>query len=225
MTRGVPGAARALHHPRALPETSVSFPTIRLRLVTTILTLSLAVSACGKGKAPVPQPGASQGTPPDLRGSIVMVLPFQSAAGVVGDVDAELAFALRDRGPGVTWVLPPRIQQALDRSPGLNARIHGLPVAAFAAAEVQRVGDPLYGDLRRLASLVDAEVALLPLRAWVNPGEGGSRIRISAALVHVRTGRVHWFGVVEGEPREPEDPGALASAVDALTRKLIWYGP
>ncbi len=187
------------------------------------LVLAASASACGRGRAPVPEPGASQGTPPDLRGSIVMVLPFQGATGVTGDVDAELAFALRDRGPEVDWVLPPRLQQALDRSPGLNVRIHGLQVGAFSAAEVQRVGDPLFGDLLRLGALVDAQTALLPVRAWVVPGEGGNRVRISAALVQVRTGRVLWFGLVEGAPSEGEDPGALASAVDALTQKLLWY--
>lgn len=200
-------------------------PALRRLPLVTALVLVLAVSACGKKKAPVPEPGASQGTPPDLRGSVVMVLPFQSATGVAGDVDAELAFGLRDRGPSVSWVLPPRLQQAMDRSPGLNARMHGLPVEAFSSAEVQRVGDPLYGDLRRLASLVNADVALLPLRAWIAPGEGGSRVRVSAAVIQVRTGRVFWFGVVEGAPTEPADPGAIASAVEALTRKLLWYGP
>ncbi|MHB1194959.1 MAG: hypothetical protein ACYC6F_18205 [Longimicrobiales bacterium] len=198
-------------------------PAFCPRHLTKILALALAVSACGRGRAPVPEPGASQGTPPDLRGSTVMVLPFQGATGVTGDVDAELAFALRDRGPGVDWVLPTRLQQALDRSPGLNVRIHGLQVGVFSAAEVQRVGDPLFGDLLRLGSLVDAQTALLPVRAWVAPEEGGSRVRISAALVQVRTGRVLWFGLVEGALAEGEDPAALASAVDALTQKLLWY--
>jgi len=153
-----------------------------------------------------------------------MVLPFQGAMGVTGDVDAELAFGLRDRAPGVDWVLPPRLQQALDRSPGLNVRIHSLEVGVFSAAEVQRVGDRLFGDLLRLGALVDAQRALLPVRAWVADGEGGIRVRISAALVQVRTGRVLWFGMVEGGLAEANDPGALASAVDALTQKLIWYG-
>lgn len=189
-----------------------------------LLVCALALSACGKGKAPVPQPGSSQGTPPDLRGSIVMVLPFQSAMGITGDPDAELAFALADRGPGVTWVLPPRLQQALDRSPGLRVRLHGLQVGVFSAAEVERVGDPLYGELLRLASLVDAETALVPIRAWLDQGEAGTRVLGSAALIHVRTGRVLWFGIVEGAPSEPGDPTALASAVDALARTLLWYG-
>ena len=115
------------------------------------------------------------------------------------------------------------MQEALDRSPGLNARIRGLPVGMFSSAEVRRIGDPLYGDLRRLSSLVDAEVALLPVRAWARPDPEGARLRLTTALIHVRTGRVLWYGVVEGEPLDPATPVALASAVDALARTLLWY--
>jgi hypothetical protein len=152
-----------------------------------------------------------------------MVLPFQDAAGLSGDADSELAFGLESRGRGVTWILPPRLQEVMDRSPGLDTRIRGLPVGMFSSAEVRRVGDPLYGDLRRLAALVDAEVALLPVRAWVDTGAEGSRLRMSTALIHVRTGRVLWFGVVEGDVRDPATPAALASVVDVLARTLLWY--
>ncbi len=152
-----------------------------------------------------------------------MVLPFQQPGTVSGDVDAELAFGIRSRGEGVTWILPPRLQEAVDRSPGLRARVRGLSVGAFGGAEVERVGDPLYGDLLRLASLVDAEVALVPIRAWVQAGDPGPRVRLSAALIHVRTGRVLWYGIEEGGSFDPDDPRALASAAETLARKLLWY--
>lgn len=198
---------------------------MRLLPFAAVMAVALNLSGCAR-KAAVPEPGSPQGTPPDLRGSRVMVLPAQGVAGVAGDVDAELAFALRDRGAGVTWIFPPRLQEALDRSPGLGGRIHGLPVGVFGAGEVRRVGDPLYGDLRRVAALVDAEVALIPVRAWAWTDEaagGEVRVRVSAALVHVRTGRVPWFGVVEGEPGPAADPAGLASAAEALARALLWY--
>jgi hypothetical protein len=183
----------------------------------------VAVGACAHRAAP-PEPGTSQGTPPDLRGSRVMVLPLQDNRGVQGDVDAELAFGLNGRGTGVDWILPAKLQEAVDRAPGLNASLRGLPVGTFEAAEVRRVGDPLYGDLRRLSALVDGEVALIPVSAAPQPDSTGAfAVRLSTALVHVRSGRVLWFGVVEGDAGPPNDPRALASVVDRLARTLLWY--
>jgi hypothetical protein len=153
-----------------------------------------------------------------------MVLPVQDARGVGGDVDAELAFGLKDRGPGVEWIFPDKLQDALDRSPAISTSLHRLAVGTFEAAEVRRVGDPLYGDLRRLGALVDGEVAFIPVSATPQPDSTGAvAVRLSAALVHVRTGRVLWFGVVAGDTGPPEDPRALASAVDRLARTLLWY--
>ncbi|HKJ02757.1 MAG TPA: hypothetical protein VJ997_09890 [Longimicrobiales bacterium] len=153
----------------------------------------------------------------------MMVFPFQDARGVDGDADAEIAFGLRDRGPEVTWIFPTRLQEVLDRSPGMS-RIRGLPVGVFSTGEVRRVGDPLYGELRRLGALVDGEVALIPLVVAAQPADSlGVAVRVSAAVIHVRTGRVLWFGMVEGDHHETADPATLASAVDVLARTLLWY--
>ena len=152
-----------------------------------------------------------------------MVLPFQDVRSVVGDPDAELAFGLQDRGPEVTWILPERLQSVLDRSPGMS-RIRGLSVGVFSTGEVRRIGDPLYGDLRRLGAMVDGEVALIPLQASLQaPDSLGVAVRVSAAVIHVRTGRVLWFGMLEGDHHETSDLSTLASAVDALARTLLWF--
>ena len=152
----------------------------------------------------------------------VMVLPVQQVAGLEGNADAELAFGLEGRGAEVEWILPDRVQRMLDRSPGMDARTRGLPVAQFLQAEVRRVGDPLYGQLRRMAALVDADVVFLPVRAAAEPAVGGGAVvRLHTALIDVRTGRVVWFGVEEGNAHEAGDPRALASAVDVLARRLL----
>lgn len=203
----------------------MSRPLRTVATPATLLAVILAVGggACARHAAP-PEPGTSQGTPPDLRGIRVMVLPMQDNRGVRGDVDAELAFGLNERGRGVDWILPAKLQDAVDRAPGLNASLRGLPVGTFEAAEVRRVGDPLYGELRRLAALVDGEVALIPVSAAPRSDSTGAfTVRLATALVQVRTGRVLWFGVVEGDAGPPEDPRALASAVDELARTLLWY--
>jgi hypothetical protein len=153
-----------------------------------------------------------------------MVFPVQRTSGVSNDVDAEIAFGLRSRGAGIGWIFPPRLQEALDRSPNLDSRIHGLPVAIFGEAEVRRVGDPLYGDLRRLAELVNAQVAFIPLTAAaVREPSGGVAVELAATLIDVRSGQVLWFGVVKGDVRQAYGPGVLATAADKLARTVLWY--
>lgn len=186
---------------------------------------AVSLGGCVHRHAPPPEPGTSRGTPPDLRGVSVMVFPVQRSTGVPGDLDAEVAFGLHSWGPDVAWILPAELQDALDRSPSLGSRIRGLDITAFGVGEVRRIGDPLYGNLRRLASVVDGQVALIPLQASLvaDTAGAGTAVALSATLIDVRSGRVLWFGVVKGDARESADAGALASAADALARTLLRY--
>lgn len=188
--------------------------------------LLLVASACG-GPALPPAPGQSRGVAPDLRGSRVMILPVQQNLGVRGDLDAELAFALTDREQEVDWVLRAEVDEILDRSPGVQARTRGLPVSMFLQSQVDRIGDPLYGQLRRMAGLVDAQAILLPVQASFEPPPdvvgGAPRVRLQAALIEPRTGRVYWYGVEQGGEFTQDDPRAIASAVENLARALLWY--
>ena len=161
---------------------------------------------------------------PDLRGVRVLLLPVQQNLGVAGDPDAEFAYGLRERGQGVLWISAADVEERMARSPGTPARTRGLPVGVFLQAEVDRVGDPLYGELRRTAALVSAEVVVLPVQASLagTPGED-PRVRLWTALIDVRTGRVAWFSVLEGGAFPAGDPRGLASAVDEVARTLLWY--
>mgnify|MGYP001413963591 CR=1 FL=1 len=182
-----------------------------------------ALVACG-GRSPLPEPGSKRGVAPDLRGVRVLLLPVQQNLGVAGDPDAEFAYGLRERGQGVLWISAADVEERMARSPGTPARTRGLPVGVFLQAEVDRVGDPLYGELRRTAALVSAEVVVLPVQASLagTPGED-PRVRLWTALIDVRTGRVAWFSVLEGGAFPAGDPRGLASAVDEVARTLLWY--
>ena len=157
------------------------------------------------------------------RGARVMVFPVQDSQGVGPGTDAELAFALSQRGSEVDWVFADAMGRALQASPGMETRLDGLPVAIFLQVEVRRVGDPLYGYLRRIGALVDSEVALIPVLVRRHPGsaESPGTVEISTAVISVRTGQVLWFGSAEGEPGGVDDPRALASAADALAVRLL----
>ena len=191
---------------------------IRTRVSTLLLTV-LVLGGCARSTRPL-QPGEGRGNLPDLRGQRVLVLPVQLQAGVPQGLepDFELAHALRTLGTQTQWDFPPDLERALRRSPGVNAPMRDLPVGFFLVAEVDRIGDPLYGDIRRLAAFTGADVALLPVE--LRYGEEGA-FRLTAALISVRTGRVGWFGVVQGAPGGAEEPASLATVADALARAVL----
>ena len=72
-----------------------------------------------------------------------------------------------------------------------------------------------------------ADAILLPIAATYEANEAipdsGPRVRITATLIEPRTGRVMWFGIEEGGEFDNDDPRALASAVERLSRTLFWY--
>jgi hypothetical protein len=153
-----------------------------------------------------------------------MVLPIQQNMGVRGDPDAEITFGLQDRDVEVTWIMPAEIEERMSRSPGVRVATRGLPVGQFLTAEVRRVGDPLLGELRRLAALVHADTVLLPVQASLEAEPGADpTVHFWTAIIEARTGRVLWLEVLDGEVRPATDPRGLASAVDRLARSILWY--
>lgn len=190
------------------------------------LVLSLGLAGCAGGRTEAPAAGASRGGVPSLVGARVMVLPVQAQRGVEGNASAEIADALAARGEGVRWVMPTELRAMVARSPTLDVPVDALPVGDFLRAQVDRIGDPLYGQLRRLSALADGRLALIPIEVRHRPDapERPGAVEMVATLIDTSTGRVFWFGVVEGQPGGSADPRALASAADALARRLIPQG-
>ncbi|MBI4544978.1 MAG: hypothetical protein HY703_07285 [Gemmatimonadetes bacterium] len=233
------------------PSRRVAVSPCRRFLTTRALAAGLlaAAGACAS-KAP-PSAERPPPPPPDLAGMTVMVLPLQPgtwpgsvaaapprqpasgqpagrAAEGAGtgreqhDVDSEIAYWLGERGPRVRWVFPPRLERALARTPALGIQLHSLAVSSFYRAKVQRIGDPLFGDLRRLGALVDARYALLPVAGgYVAAVAGGSQVEIAAALIDTIGGDVLWFGVFRGVAGDLQDPALIPTAAQALARGLI----
>lgn len=198
-------------------------------VVAAALLPTLLLAACG-GREVVPAPGLTFGTPPALDGQEVMVVPIQSVRGVSARArpDAELAFALREREARVRWLFPDTLRRLVARNPAVDIALDRLPVASFLQARVERIGDPLYGHLRRLAGLSGAPLVLIPVRLRYRSEtvEVDDRVlepamELTAALVHIRTGRVLWFGILDGETGDRNDPRVLASAADALARAVV----
>lgn len=189
------------------------------------MLLAVVVGAGCAGTASAPTAGNFAGAIPDLRGRRVMVFPVQIRGDVPGDASPEIDFALRTRGAEVDWIFSDELEAAVARAPAVETTVRGLPVGLFLSGEVERVGDPLYGQLRRMGALTNSEVALIPVavRSGMDVAGGGSVVEVVATILNVRDGRVIWFGVVAGRPGSLTDFGTLASAAEELAETLLWY--
>jgi len=181
-------------------------------------------AACGSNEPP-PSPDQPQPAVPNLAGQDVMVLPAQpSPGGIPAGFDAALSAVLETEYPSVRWVLPVEIDRAVARSPTLGIRPHALPVSVLRSEEADRIGDPLYGDLRRLGAIVDARYAVIVHRVgYVAPADSvGASGRIEAAVAIIDTigGRILWRGLVAGERGGADDEVVLATAVRAIARMI-----
>jgi hypothetical protein len=195
----------------------------------------LVAAGCGKKPAPAPTPNQLPVAAPDLSGMAILMLPVQPGAvptseprapgtvklDGVNQLDPELSYWLRERAPRVRWVLPEAIDRALARNPAMNINPRALDVVAFRRAQVRRIGDPLFGDLRRLAAIFDTRYALVPVAAEFKPtSETEGKIEIALALIDTTFGDVTWFGVIAGDPGAPDSPGVVASAAQRVAGML-----
>ena len=194
-----------------------------LNTVGTVLAAVLAFG-CG-GTAEAPTAGSFEGFIPDLRGERVMVFPVQIRSGVPGDASLEIDFALRTKSADVDWIFSDELEAVLARAPAVESAVRGLPVGVFLRAEVRRIGDPLFGQLLRLGTLANSDIALIPVtvRAGAEGAGGASVVETVATILEVRSGRVIWFGVVAGRPGSVADFGSVASAAEVFAETLLWY--
>jgi hypothetical protein len=184
----------------------------------------LLLAGCSTRTAPPPEAGYERGGVPDLRGERVLVLPPQLVRGGHPDLERELVYALETLGPSVDWVGPEAIRRRAASTPSLGFDPSRLPVERFQAGELERLGDPLFGALYRLGAIEDASFALLTVetRERIDDEDGGDTVvEVAAALVHIRSGRVYWFGIVEGIPGAAGALPPTVSAVESLARRLL----
>jgi hypothetical protein len=192
------------------------------------------IAACGGSKATenAPPAPATNTPPPVLAGQTVMVFPVQRGYVPVADptqqhfaidaskLDAEIAYWLPQMG-NAKWILPATIQRSITRSPTLGVDMHNLSVAVFQRAQVKRIGDPLFGDLRKLAAVHDASIALIPVAAEnIGTTPAAARTQIATAVINALDGTVIWFGVIEGDDPDARGDASMAGAAQTFARKF-----
>lgn len=197
------------------------------------LVASLALSACSGHRAPpAPGPDTPGGPPPDLSSLTVMILPAQAPprgstvrAGLsepVPGLDSEIGFFLTQQAPRVRWITSDAVRKAAANARSIGVHPDALSVSQFASAKITRIGDPLWGDLRLLGTVVDARYALLPFAAGFAPDSTGTtgRVEIGVAIIDTGNGNVLWTGYVAGERGMQDAPAVVASAARALAKKI-----
>ena len=194
------------------------------------LTIALMLlAACGGPKAPPPVPTAASA--PALRGGTVMVFPSQTGSVPTSDatarhwpadraaVDAEIAYWIQQAPQRTKWMLPATIDRTLARSPGLAIDPRALAVGSFHRAQVKRIGDPLFGDLARLAAVLNETVAIIPVAAeYIGTDSASAVLQIATAVIDPTDGDVLWFGVIAGTETGAGSTPAIASAAQAFAR-------
>jgi hypothetical protein len=184
------------------------------RATTRILALVLTVAACGGSRDPAAQPPPA---PLDLAGARIMIVPAR--AGEPRALEAELVFWLTERSPGTEWVRPAEVEDAVASIPARFALDAPRRLIEERGDEI-RLADPLYGDLRRLGAVLEADLALVPLGTRIVTDSAGVTVELTAALASIRGGRVLWLHTVRSGPVESVGDG-VAGAVEALARTLI----
>ncbi len=162
----------------------------------------------------------------------------------LGDVDAEIAFALRQRGVDKQWILPPAIVRSVRRNPGFAVDPHDISADWLRPPlekPPERLPEPFASQVRSLVALQDgAQYLLYPVEVRfeaVDPDANGAASSAGAAggasaggdaarplgyavlriaLVDARRSRIVWMADVSSDPHPSFTPALAASVAEHL---------
>lgn len=115
-------------------------------------------------------------------------------------LDDEIADQLRKRGVNSNWTFARELSRSADRNGGLAGDPRQL-----AAQGIRRnpAGDtplpePLSSQIRTLAALTSARLAVLPIETRVDTRNGTRKTSVRLLLIDSRTARILWANDLEG---------------------------
>ncbi len=206
-----------------------SFPLIAVTLA------ALVLPARAQQEAPLPEGHAPLAV---MTGRKLIVLPAEYVlqgdslgwAAQIPDVteflasfDAELTFALTDRGLKGPWVMSDRLPKEYRRNEDYMADPHHLAADFLRYPGPPKVlpylPDPLAGQLRSILALNDkAEYVLFPIeiRFVRGPGGIGGQATLRAAVIDPRRLKTYWMADVYSDVEEKFTPALLTSLAEHL---------
>jgi hypothetical protein len=158
----------------------------------------------------------------------------------LGDLDAEIAFALKQRGIDKLWILPPAIVRSVRRNPGFAVDPHDLSADWLRPPlekPPEQLPEPFASQLRSLVALQEgAQYVLYPVEVRFEPigVEGrqsssgpteaaeGTGVRtqgravLRIALIDARRQKIVWMADVVSDPYPSFSPALAASVAEHL---------
>jgi hypothetical protein len=150
-------------------------------------------------------------------------IQIQDEKQYLADFDAELAFALADRGLKNVWVMYDKLPREYKRNPDYMADPYHLSAdfLRFPGPKkaIPYMPDPLASQLRSITAMNDkAEFVLFPIEIRFIPSESGKggRAALRAAVIDPRRLTTLWMADVYSDDEEKFTPALLTSLAEHL---------
>jgi hypothetical protein len=124
--------------------------------------------------------------------------------------DSLIGAYLTQRSPEVRWILPDELRRAAVRAPGVLPDPDRMGTALLRAANITRVPDPLWSQLRSLTGVVGDRYAAVPAALVFRPAapeanaaQKRGTAELAFVLLDVRRGLIGWRTVAKGEGEDP----------------------
>ncbi len=155
--------------------------------------------------------GDSTGTLPDLE-------PRRGA--LLQEANSALDTAVRLTGRGVTWMGLEEQRRAARRNPTLGIEPDQLATAYLVGSTVDRVPDPLWGQVRSLGAITGARFAVVPAAVRVSGTSGAFTASYIVVVADIRTGNVMFRARATGRPMATAEAALVSAAGTVIAAPL-----
>lgn len=209
--------------------------------------LAAALAAPGPAASQAPRPLSAFAARPVLvlptrylgpDGSLGWGAQISEPATYLDDVDAEITFALEQRGLKDSWIFPPAIVRSVRRNPTFATDPHKLSAEWMRPPmdkPPEQLPEPIASQIRSLVAfqegaqyvLYPVEVRFEPVAAAPASGEAGpaasaavvsgeGRAVLRVVLLDARRSRIVWMADVASDPYPSFSPALAASLAEHL---------
>jgi hypothetical protein len=161
-----------------------------------------------------------------VAGQRVVLVPVQRVAGGLLGVsapalDAELAFALEERGLAARWTAAEAARRMASRNPTFTGDPGAIDLGVAEPRPGTELEEPAASQLRALAALADARYVVVPRELRADSTGGAARAVLGLVLVDTRRQQVLWAGETAGVPLADAAPAARAARAARIAAQFV----